>query len=149
MTKPNQKKPERIFCRISAFFILACGVLFFGSCATNYHARGFFHTGFNDIRLGSDRFLITFRGNQYTTSEDVRRYALRRASELTLQSGYRFFAIAFEKDISKITEIHSTSKNTELTYPGLEITIQCFEEKPSILSIDAKEFLQYNTKPHK
>jgi len=123
-------------------FIIA---LFLASCATNYHSRGMMGTGYNDFRLGSDRFTITLRGNQYTTSEDVRKYALQRASELTLRHGYLYFAVAEEKDISKKTEVHAPSKNVELINPGIEMTIQCFVEKPTIFFIDAEEFIQFNS----
>ncbi len=132
---------KRLFC-LGAIFLVH--LLFVTSCATSYHSRGILNTGFNDIRLGRDRFIITFRGNQYTAAEDVRKFALRRAAELALNNGYVFFTIVGEKDISRITQIQSSSKNVSLIYPGLEISIQCFQEKPEAFAVNAEEFIEYN-----
>lgn len=115
------------------------------SCSTGYHSLGLFTTGYNNIRFAKDGFTITFRANKYTTSEDVRKFALRRASELALQNGYTYFQIVSEKDISDKVHITTSSKTKLVVSPGLEIVIRCFKDKGDSYGIDAKEFLYYNS----
>lgn len=97
------------------------------------------------MRFAQDGFTITFRANKYTTSEDVRKFALRRASELALQNGFTYFQIVSEKDISDKVHITTTSKTKLVVSPGLEIVIRCFKDKDEPYNIDAKEFLYYNS----
>lgn len=115
------------------------------SCSTRYHSLGLFATGYNNVRFAQDGFTITFRANKYTTSEDVRKFALRRASELALQNGFTYFQIVSEKDISDKVHITTTSKTKLVVSPGLEIVIRCFKDKDEPYNIDAKEFLYYNS----
>lgn len=115
------------------------------SCSTRYHSLGLFTTGYNNIRFAKDGFTITFRANKYTTSEDVRKFALRRASELAIQNGFTCFQIVSEKDISDTVHITTSSKTKLVVSPGLEIVIRCFKDKSDPHSIDAKEFLYYNS----
>lgn len=56
-------------------------------CAASYSERGLFGTGYSDIRIKPDTFLVTFRGNSYTHTDKVTKYVLLRASELTLKNG--------------------------------------------------------------
>lgn len=115
------------------------------SCSTRYHSLGVFTTGYNNIRFAKDRFTVTFRANKYTTPEDVRKFALRRASELTLQNGFIYFQIISEKDISDKVHITTSSTMKSVVSPGIELVIQCFTDKGELSSINAKEFLHYNS----
>ena len=49
--------------------------------------------GYSEIRLGEDRFEVTFVGNRLTSREQVETYLLYRAAELTLQQGQDWFVI--------------------------------------------------------
>jgi hypothetical protein len=51
------------------------------------------HGGYSDQRLAPDRFRVRFHGNDLTSRERVESYLLYRAAELTLASGYDWFAI--------------------------------------------------------
>ena len=51
------------------------------------------HGGYSEQRLGADRFLVRFHGNELTSRERVEGYMLYRAAELTLQNGYDSFEI--------------------------------------------------------
>lgn len=49
--------------------------------------------GYSDIRLGPNRFRVTFAGNTLTSRETVERYLLYRAAELTVQNGGDWFLL--------------------------------------------------------
>ncbi len=114
--------------RISRFFIAFAVAL--TSCATLYQKEGIFTNGYSDIRSGRDTFVVTFRANEMTPAEKVRKYALKRAAAITLKNGYRYFVV-----------IDETGTGKHLYYPSLRLTIQCFHERPSDrTSLDAREF---------
>jgi hypothetical protein len=68
-------------------------VLIAGGCATGYHPSGF-GGGFSELRLSQRAWQVNFRGNGYTSPERSHSFALRRAAELTLASGYQAFYVA-------------------------------------------------------
>lgn len=49
--------------------------------------------GYQETRLGEDRFEVSFVGNRLTSREQVETYLLYRAAELTVQQGYDWFVI--------------------------------------------------------
>lgn len=89
------------------------------SCATIYQKEGFFTNGYSDLRAGRDTFVITYRASEHTPAQKVEKYALKRAAELTVKNGYRYFLI-----------LDQTGEGKHLHYPSLRLTIQCFYEKP-------------------
>jgi hypothetical protein len=92
-----------------------------GSCSTIYEKEGIFNNGYSDSRVAQDVFLVTFRANERTNPEKVRKYALRRAAEVCLEHGFSYFAVLEQID-------SSTKKN--LYYPSLRFKIQCYHSKP-------------------
>jgi hypothetical protein len=64
-------------------------------CATGYGPSGF-GGGYSEIRLSARAWQVTFGGNGHTSQELAHSYALRRAAELTLASGYQAFYVAGE-----------------------------------------------------
>jgi hypothetical protein len=123
----------------SKFVLLALAALASSACATSYQKEGFFTNGYSDSRKSSDRFAVTFRGNEQTSPETAMRYALKRASELTLRHGYRYFAVLEEIDAGK--NRHSKNK-AHLHYPSVRLVIQCFHDRPlDRPSLDAREYL--------
>lgn len=56
--------------------------------------------GYSEIRLEPNRFRVNFAGNSLTSRETVEGYLLFRAAELTVQSGYDWFAIV-DRDTDK------------------------------------------------
>lgn len=135
-------------------FILTTGLLtlLLAGCSTSYHQKGFFGDGYSDYRVNQDKFAVTFRGNEFTDSEDVRRFALVRAAELTLQNGFRYFKILSEKDVSrqaveistKENEISTLKRKVKKEAPGIDLMIRCFDQEPGGDVIDAREFMSYN-----
>ncbi|MCB1110944.1 MAG: hypothetical protein KDK64_08175 [Chlamydiia bacterium] len=147
-------------------WILGSALLLVGcSTATTYHARNFMGEGYGDYRLSVDRFTVTFRANEHTGPEDVRKYALRRASEVATNYGYRYFIVEEERDLTRISTVKSKEermtafldlledkqepqkkvieKEREVVRPAMELMIRCFHDKPSAKVIDAYQFLAY------
>lgn len=127
-------------------------MLFLAGCSTNYHQKGFFGDGYSDYRINQDKFAVTFRGNEYTDSENVRRFAMMRAAELTVQNGFHYFKIVSEKDVSHESIKTSTTEQDDRVItrkekqeaPGIDLMIRCFNESPDGDAINAHEFLSYN-----
>ena len=67
------------------------------SCATSYQPRGM-TGGYEDTQLGEHLWRVTVNGNGYTSSSVVRDYALLRASELTLEKGYKYFYVSSDNN---------------------------------------------------
>jgi hypothetical protein len=75
--------------------LLCIGVL--GGCATTYQKQSF-TGGFDETQLQPDVYRVTFKGNGYTSSERAADLALLRCAELTMQSGFSYFAVVEAKD---------------------------------------------------
>jgi hypothetical protein len=136
-------------------------VIFLGGCATGYHSRSF-NGGYSEIMTNQDSFIVTFSGNRYTSGERTMRYALLRAAELTLNNGYKYFAILSSVDQTSSYNYSNTSGNalgsgnsfgySSFTYsgsivkPGISIRIKCFKEKTQRYEvIDARFYLDTNS----
>lgn len=50
--------------------------------------------GYNDLQLSPNLYRISFSGSTASTRDDVERYLLRRAAEVTLASGYTHFVLS-------------------------------------------------------
>lgn len=131
------------------YFIPALALVL-GGCATGYHAKGMLGDGYSDYRITENTFSITFRGNKYSDEEDIRRFALVRAAELTLTHGFRYFLVVNERELSSkevqkhTDEFDGVLKIKEIIYPGVELKIRCAQEIDSADFIDAASFLSYN-----
>jgi hypothetical protein len=73
--------------------IISCSlILLLASCATPYQAQTR-SGGYTDRQLAPGIYRITFQGNRFTTSLRAKDFALRRAAEVTLDSGAAYFLI--------------------------------------------------------
>lgn len=122
-------------------------------CATAYQKEGIFSNGYSDFRVTQDTFVISFKANEYTSPEKVMEFSLRRASELTLNNGYRYFAILEEIDTSREHTVLNSKKDgpsktstlSHLYYPSIRLKIKCYETKPIEREvIDARDYLAFN-----
>ena len=123
-------------------------------CATGYNKSGFLTGGgFSDTQLDENVFNITFRGNQYTSMERAKDFIYLRAADLTLKSGFTYFAITYATEnvstssyttasetTTQVNFYGNTADATSQTTPGttftksrpsIEMTIICFAEKPN------------------
>ena len=82
------------------------------ACATNYQPNGF-TGGFSETQVDENVFLISFRGNGFTSAERASELVLLRAAELTSKHGYSYFVIAdFANTASQYTHRTPTTYNT-------------------------------------
>ena len=68
-------------------------VLLCSSCATKYGPENYLG-GYSELRVSNDMYRVSFVGNEATTQEWNYRMFLRRAAELTIQSGFTHFTLA-------------------------------------------------------
>lgn len=69
------------------------------SC-TSYQSAGA-TGGFSETQLNATTYQVRFKGNGYTSKERTSQFLLRRAAELTLERGYRYFVISGLDDLSR------------------------------------------------
>ena len=78
--------------------IVAGTLLIASGCATStpyqpLSASSSVSGGYTDQQLASDRFRVTFAGNELTSRERVETYLLFRAAELTVEQDYDWFVV--------------------------------------------------------
>ena len=76
-------------------------------CGTAYQKQGF-SGGYSETQLAENIYSVSFKGNAYISKEKVADYTLLRSAELTLERGYKYFAII---DVEEYTQ-HSTYTTT-------------------------------------
>lgn len=96
--------------------LLAASLL--AGCATStvpdYRPRAPGDTvGYSDLQLSPNRYRVSFSGSTASTRDDVERYLLRRAAEVTLASGYTHFLLS-NRDTERDSYIYG---NTYLYSP--------------------------------
>lgn len=84
------------------------------SCATTYHRAGP-SGGFTETRLSPRSYMVRFQGNGYTSPSRASQFLLRRAAELTLENGYRYFVLQEQVDQSRHDWL--------TTYPAQSLTM--------------------------
>jgi len=72
--------------------LLLAMALFLAGCATKYQPQSI-TGGYQELQLAPDLYRVSFAGNGYTDRERAAAFCLLRCAELTLRSGYRYFAI--------------------------------------------------------
>ena len=136
----------------------AAAAMILCACGTPYGSYGLLG-GYTETQLGENVWQVTFESNGYTTQATTVRYAMLRCAELTLEQGYRYFAIINKDAYSQAAGVMSSGSfnatsnrmgNTMYTngsmsglsamisYPTADQTIMMFHEKPEgVLSYDA------------
>lgn len=74
----------------NAIVVAACFAV--SACATQYQRQGF-SGGYTETQLDNNVYRVSFRGNGYTSAERAADFNLLRCAELTLQNGYKYFAV--------------------------------------------------------
>jgi hypothetical protein len=90
--------------------VVLAAALAVSACATSTaygpaDARG--RGGYTEQRLEADRYRVTFAGNSVTSREQVEMSLLLRSAELTVQSGYDWFATV-ERATDRDTRFYTT-----------------------------------------
>lgn len=74
-------------------------IVLFVSC-TAYQPSGL-SGGFSETRLSETSYRVYFRGNTYTSPARAEKLMLRRAAELALESGFRYFVTDAPQDLDR------------------------------------------------
>lgn len=112
------------------FLFILLGLFCAGCSASQYHAKDYQGNGYSEYRVSPDRFAVAYQGEHKASPEEVRRFALQRAAEVTTDYGYRYFAIESERDHLK----------------GIELSIRCFNKVPEKNeTVDAYQMLTINS----
>jgi hypothetical protein len=112
--------------------------------------------GYSETRFSENEFYVKFVGNYNTPPATVRNYLYRRAAELTLEKGFKYFAvIRGPRPLTERRQLYQSqdhwkdmAKPIEFDVPDprkLHMTIQCYrdvQEESDIPLIDAGECLQ-------
>jgi len=92
------------FCGATLLCIAVAG------CATQYQPNGI-TGGFDETQLGPKVYRVTFKGNGYTSPERAADLALLRCADLTLQSGYSYFAIVDAQTWNKVSSFTTPTQS--------------------------------------
>ena len=118
--------------------------LIMGGCATTYKKQKS-GGGYSDYRITTNVFSVSFRGNPATQEEDVEKFLLRRACDLTLEHGYKYFVVIAEKGRTRSGSVGYSGVKIPVVTPGETIHIKCYHEPlETEVLIDAAEFLRFN-----
>lgn len=121
--------------------LFASMILLLTGCSTHYQKQNMFGNGFSEMRTSPDSFIVNFKGNGYSKTDKMMKYALRRASELTLEHGYKYFKIVNTLDTSNYVGSSSSLSKA----PAFSIRVKCTAEKTNDPDeVDAAFFLQNN-----
>lgn len=75
--------------------ILLCGAL--SSCSSNAYKAYSNLTGYKDYKISSNRYSVFYQLNGHATEDLVYKMFLKRASEVTIENGGKYFKIIKEK----------------------------------------------------
>ena len=135
-------RSSRNWCKYALLTPVVVAIM--GACATPYKKEKA-GRGYSDYRIAADVFSISFRGNPVTQEEDVEKFLLRRASDLTLEHGYTYFVVIAEKGRTRSGSIGYSAVKIPVVTPGETIHIKCFHEQPDAeVAINAADFLRFN-----
>lgn len=107
---PRSHLPVRIA------IVATLATLWLAACASGpvYKPKGpGEYSGYTDERLAENRYRVTFSGNSGTPREQVEDFLLRRAAEVTLQSGFTHFVFD-----TRDTEARTYYRHTFDTWNG-------------------------------
>ena len=121
-------------------YLIILFAVFLTSCATHYGISGF-RGGYTEIKIDENTYDVSFKGNGYTSGEQIKRYFLYRCSEITLSHDCNYF-IMYDKNIGSKTYSTTTrgsindngdfNANTNTVTKSFGSgTIKIFKEKPN------------------
>lgn len=132
------------------------------ACASPYQREGF-GGGYSETQLSENVFKVSFRGNGYTGGDRAADMALLRSAEVTLEHGFKYFAVVDEQSSSSygtytaptttnasVTGYGNSAYGTATTYGGQTFLIAkprstnliaCFNQKPEGFFVFEAEFV--------
>ena len=73
-----------------ALILLVFGIV---GCTTPYQSYGVAVGGYTETQISENVWKVSAAGNAFTSSPKLNDYALLRASELTINKGYKYFVV--------------------------------------------------------
>ena len=114
----EQKRYESVvkYIEMKRIVVILLFFIFLVGCATPYKKIGF-NGGFYEKQIEANIFKVYFYGNRYTKSIRVNDFAFLRAAQITLENGFKYFAIVDSANLVGSVEYNTPlthySKNTE------------------------------------
>lgn len=109
-------------------YIYVAFIMVVSSCVTSYQPDGF-SGGYTDRKVGQNKFMVSFRGNGYTSRSTVEQYAYQRAQEVCDEHGFDDYELIQQSDsddqFSTAGQLNCSTYygNTSCTHtPGATIT---------------------------
>ena len=110
-----------------SLFLLACTA---GACATaTPYQNSAYSGGYQDQRIGQTEFLVTVRGNAYTSESTLVGYFHRRATELCQSIGYNGYSFRLSTEATR-TQVTPKTYTVDKTYEG-NTTHTTIQEHPA------------------
>ena len=83
------------------------------ACATEYQSYSL-SGGYSDQMTGNNTATVLFVANAFTNATTARKFALRRAAELTLLNGYDYFLVESSEDFTTTQTLNTINCTTSL-----------------------------------
>ena len=99
------------------YFLCAACLILVG-CASPYQPIAF-TGGYSDMKMQDNVFVVTYRGNGYTSDIQAKDFAMLHCAEVTLQNGYKYFAISGPGSETTVTQ-ESTINGFGAAYPYVD-----------------------------
>ena len=93
--------------------VLAATALLVAGCATEYGDMGF-SGGVRADQISANQYRIVSRGNGYSNATSIADYAIRKAAEVTLESGNEWFLVLGRDDQTGVS-LSATTTPTQTT----------------------------------
>jgi hypothetical protein len=141
---------------ILAAALLSAGLLTGCMTATGYRPAVHGPLGYNETILAPDRWLVTVHTNVNTTRQQAQQILMRRAAELTLERGKRYFVLnghdswtrplyypsGIEQAPSNEATVSAVAVKEEDAFDAIEVIEQTDEFAKGRLSDEARASLQ-------
>lgn len=142
--------------------VLSVSLGVWGCAPTPYQRAGAkSRHGYSDTRLSPDTFHVSFTANFITFPDTLREYLQRRAAELTLRYGFRYFAVIRKpRPLAQYKIVYPSEEDKEARVDGREVetpvwgtqhmTIQCFKTRDEASGrdlVDAQAYLREHPEP--
>ena len=89
--------------------------IFLAGCATGYQQQSL-TGGYTDSLTGKTTATVSFKSNAFTSAEETRRFAMRRAAEVTLANGYDYFLVENDNQYVKSQQLQGSVNCTTIGY---------------------------------
>lgn len=110
--------------RATVSIVMATALLVVG-CATTYQASDF-TGGYEHERLAEDQYIVSFRGNGFTSATRSRDFAMLRAAEIGLRLGYTYFVVDTVDDRGRA----DSTASGPVYKPGVDLHVRYFDGMP-------------------